>query len=153
MRFKLIPVSLLLCALAAVGLPAMTSHAAADELKLEAQLIWGTNDKKPQNPNLQPVSAELAKRLKESPFKWDTYYLVRKKKFSVNEQEEKSVEMSRQCQIKVKNLGDSQVRLELIGRGKSVGQITQSLPKGHLLVTGGNAADRTAWFVVLQQAD
>lgn len=138
---------------AAMALVAGAARVHADEMKLEAQLIWGTNDGKPHDPKLKPVSPELAKKLKDSPFKWENYYLINTKDFSVGENAEKTVTMSRECDITVKNLGNSQVQLQLVGKGITVGKITQSLPKGQLLVTGGNAANKTAWFVVLRQAD
>ena len=56
-------------------------------------------------------------------------------------------------ELQVKNLGKQQVEVTLIGKGKSTGKITQALPKHELLVTGGNAANATSWFVVLRQKD
>ena len=61
--------------------------------------------------------------------------------------------MSKDCDVSVRNLGNSSVEVTLFGKGQPVGKFTQALPKGELLVTGGNAANFTAWFVVLRQAD
>lgn len=123
------------------------------EMKLEAQLIWGTNDSKSPDPEHKPVAPEVARKLKSVPFKWTNYFEVTRKPFSVAPSGEKKVRLSRECEIKVKNLGKSQIEVHLYGKGELVGKITQSLPKGELLVTGGNAANFTAWFVVLKQVD
>ena len=66
---------------------------------------------------------------------------------------EKKKRMSKDCEIKVRNMGKSVVEVSLIGKGEPVGKVTQALPKGELLVTGGNAENFTAWFVVLKQVD
>lgn len=136
--------------IAALAIAATTVSRAAD-LKLEAQLIWGSNDAKSPNPNFKPVEAEVARKLKGLPFKWSHYYVVNRVQFVVPANGERKERMSRKCEIQVKNLGDSKVEMTLYGEGEPVGRITQALPKGELLVTGGNAANSTAWFVALRQ--
>jgi hypothetical protein len=125
----------------------------AGELKLEAQLIWGANDEKSPDPTHKPVDAEVAKKLKSLPFKWKNYFEVKRQQFVVPQGKTIRVAMSKDCEISVRNLGNSVVELELLGKGQSAGKITQALPKGQLLVTGGNAANLTAWFVVLRQVE
>jgi len=137
----------------ALCLMAGLSRSSAGDLKLEAQLIWGTNDAKSPDPNHKPVDPDVAKKLRTLPFKWANYYEVTRKQFAVPESGVRSETMSKECEIEVKNLGKSVVEFSLVGRGEHVGKITQSLPKGELLVTGGNAPNFTAWFVVLKQAD
>ncbi len=132
---------------------AATSIGRAADLKLEAQLIWGTNDANSPNPQHKPVEPEVARKLKGLPFKWSHYYVVNRVQFTVSENSERKERMSKECEIQVKNLGNSQVELTLYGKSEPVGKITQALPKGELLVTGGNAANSTAWFVALRQAD
>jgi hypothetical protein len=125
----------------------------AGDLKLEAQLIWGANDAKSPDPQHKPVDPEVAKKLKQSPLKWQHYFEVTRKPFVVPPAGVKKVAMSKDCEINVRNLGNASVELSLFGKGRLVGKITQTLPKGELLVTGGNAANFTAWFVVLRQTD
>ena len=125
----------------------------AGDMKLEAQLIWGTNDEKSPNPKHKRVEADVDKKLKKLPFKWKNYFEVTRKQFTVAEGGSQSVELSKDCEIKVRNLGNDSVELTLLGKGKEVGKITQTLPKGELLVTGGNAENFTAWFVVLRQVE
>ena len=141
------------CCAAAVLLWALSARAEPGDLKCEAQLIWGTNEASSPNPKHKPVAPELEEKLKNSPFKWEHYFEVRRERFIVPLAKEKTVPMSKNCEIRVKNLGDSQVELRLFGKGKQVSKITQALPKDQLLITGGNAENSTAWFVVLKQAD
>jgi hypothetical protein len=129
------------------------SRSSAADLRLEAQLIWGTNDAKSPDPNHKPVEPDVAKKLKTLPFRWANYFEVTRKQFRVPESGVRSETMSKECDIRVKNLGKSVVEFSLMGHGEHVGKITQALPMGELLVTGGNAPNLTAWFVVLKQTD
>jgi hypothetical protein len=152
MRLGLICASLFVVAV--LLFPASVACSASDigTLNIESQLVWGTNDPKP-DPKLKPVGPKMSARLANSPFKWDHYYEVNRPIFSVKLNETKRVTMSKNCEIKVTNLGGSQIKLELFGKGQPVNTVTQSLPKGELLVVGGNAENSTAWFVIVRQAD
>lgn len=130
-----------------------TALCAQDELKLEAQLIWGTNEPKSPNPNHKPVEPDVEKKLRSLPFKWSHYFEVNRVKFTVPHGQTNRVAMSKECEVVVKNLGNNIVEVTLFGKGERVGTITQVLPKTELLVTGGNAPNFTAWFVVLRQVD
>jgi len=125
--------------------------AAEGDLKLEAQLVWGTNDQ-PKNESLKAVTPEIAKKLQRLPFKWERYFVMHEKSFSATAKDTTDVEMSKNCKITVKNLGDERIELTIIGKGKSVGKITQSLKNGHTLVTGGNAENFSGWFIVLRES-
>jgi hypothetical protein len=129
------------------------AHAFAGDMKLEAQLIWGTNDEKPSDPNLKPVAPEVERKLKKLPFKWKNYFEVTRKEFVVSKNGSDAVVLSKDCEITVRNPEGDTLEVTLVGKGKTVGKITQSLPKGELLVTGGNAENSTAWFVALRQGD
>lgn len=125
----------------------------AGELKLEAQLIWGTHEEKSPNPRHKPVDAQVARKLKDLPFKWSHYFEVHRKEFTVSRDQPRRVTMSDECEINVRQVENDQIELTLYGKGKRVGRITQKLPKGEMLVLGGNAPNYTAWFVVLQRKD
>ncbi len=152
MRPKFISVCLVILA-AALLVPAHAGFAAPDDsVNIEAQLIWGTNDAKP-DPKYKPVGSKMSERLKHSPFKWDHYYECNRQTFRVKLNEAKKETMSKRCEIQVTYVGDSQIRFELWGNGQLVNTVTQPLPKGELLIIGGDAENNTAWFVILRQAD
>lgn len=135
--------ALLLCA-------AGTKSLAADaDLKLEAQLVIGTNDAKPADSKYKPVDADVAKKLKSLPLKWSNYFVVSSKKFSVPKGEEKQEKLG-DCDVKVKNLGQSQVVITISGKKGTIGTTTGELSKAQLFVTGAN---ETNLFVVLKQVD
>lgn len=125
----------------------------AGELKLEAQLIWGTNDEKSPDPSHKAVDPKVAGKLKKLPFKWQNYFEVKRVRFSVAEDQTQKIELSKECKIKVRYLGKNNVEVQLYGKGELVSKISQSLAKDECIVTGGNAANLTAWFVMLRQVD
>ena len=132
---------------------ALAAGLQAGEMKLEAQLIWGTNDEKSPDPKHKAVDPRVEKKLKKLPFKWQNYFEVNRQKFSVPQGETKKIVLSKDCEIKVRNAGNNTVELQIFGKGECVGKISQALPKDETLVTGGNAANFTSWFVVLHQSD
>ena len=142
-----------LSALALVFGCGLAAAVAAEELKLEATLVWGTNEAQSPDPKHKPVCAEVEKKLNTLPLRWQHYFEVKRQKFVVPDAGTQKVNMSKDCQIVVKNLGKGGVEMNVIGKGESVGRIKQRLPKGEVLVTGGNAANFTGWFIVLQQAE
>jgi len=123
-------------------LAAVTAQAAEGVLKLEAQLVVGSND--PQTKG-RPVSPQIEKKLKRLPLKWGSYFVVSSQQFSVAKDETKQLALGG-SEMVVKNLGGEKVELTLINHGK----ITQSLGKGQTLVT--NVRDENS-FLVLRQAD
>lgn len=129
-------------------LAAGTAHAADKELKLEAQLVIGTND--PHQTNGIPVSVQVAKKLARLPLKWQYYFVVNSQQFSVSKDRAKEVSLSADCQIFVRTFGGEEVQLTLMSNGRNIGKIKQTLPKGHIIVTGVNAANS---IVVLQRVD
>ena|SRR5260221_1610832 len=144
-----------LCFLAAtfLFLAASVSQSLAGDLKLQAQLIWATNDPTSPNPKHKPVEPAVEAKLKSLPFRWTNYYEVNRKEFTVFQDGSTKVPMSDHCEIIVKNLGHSIVEVSLVGKGEHIGKMTRALPKGELLVTGGNAANTTGWFIVLKQVE
>jgi hypothetical protein len=129
-------------------LAGMAAHAADLPLRLEAQLVVGSND--PHQTNGIPVSVQVAKKLGRLPLKWQYYFVVKSQQFTVAKNEYKEISLSEESQFSVKNLGGEKVQFALMGHGVNVGKITQTLPKGHTIVAGGNAGNS---IVVLRQAD
>ena len=120
----------------------VSARAADKDLKLEAQLVLGTNE---AQTNGTPVSPQIEKKLKRLPLKWGSYFVISSQQFSLAKNETNHMVLGGSEMI-VKNLGGERVELTLIDRGK----ITQSLHKGQTLVT--NVKDENS-FVVLRQAD
>jgi hypothetical protein len=155
MRAKLIPATGLLWLATALALLAGGElRTQAAEMKFQAFLLWGTDESKPpEGKDYKPVTADIRQKLKELPIKWTNWFEVNRKDFAVPSGTTKEVPMSEKCQLNVKKLGDSEAEVTLIGKGKEVMKRKQSLPKGEMLVLGGNAPNSTAWLVVLKRIE
>ena len=129
-------------------LAGVTARAADESLKLEAQLVIGTND--PHQTNGVPVTVNVARKLSRLPLKWQYYFVINSQQFTLAKNEYKEVSLSDACQFSVKNIGGEQVQFALMGHGVNVSKIKQSLKKGQTLVVGSNAENS---LIVLRQAD
>lgn len=135
---------IILTGLAAAGV----SESRAADLKLEAQLLWGTDDTKPPpGKNWKPADPAVTKKI---PLKWKNYFEVNRKSFAAKAGEIRKEPMSDKCLIEVKNLDNSNVEVTLFGKGREVMSRKQALPRGEILVLGGNAPNDTAWLVILR---
>jgi hypothetical protein len=134
--------------LAFTAIPAQVS-----DLKLEALLIWGTNDAKSPDPKHKPVDPAVRKKLDDLPLKWAHYFEVKRVEFAIPESGSKKEQLSDKCTIEVKNLGGSKVEVTYFGNGRSEEKRTQFLQKGNLLMYGGNAPGATSWLVILKQVE
>lgn len=126
--------------------------AQAADMKLQAFLLWGTDDSKPpEGKSYQPVNPGIRQKLKSLPLKWTNWYEVKRVDFEVTQGATKEVTLSDKCQVKLSKLGTSEVEVLLIGKGKEVMKRRQALSRGDLLVLGGNSPNATAWLVVLKR--
>ena len=154
MRAKLLSIAIMGWLSAIMAILAAPLEGNGAELKLQTQLIWGTDDSKPpEGKDYKPVEPDIQKKLKELPLKWKHYFEVRRTDFSVTPATLKKVALSEKCELNVLNPSNSTLEVSLIGKGKEVVKRTQSLPKGEILVLGGNAPNATAWLVILKRVD
>jgi hypothetical protein len=131
----------------------LVSVATAADLKLEAQLVWATNEPKSPNPKHKPVEADVRKKLDSLPLKWSHYFEVNRKQFAVAPDRSQWVDLSDKCAVEVKNLNRNKVEVSLFGNGKAVWRGIQSLPRNEILVLGGNAPDDSAWLVTVKRLE
>ncbi len=66
----------LAAAVALLGYPLSPRSAPAD-LNLQAQLVWGTNNEKPDDPKLKDVDPQVKDKLR-GVFKWKNYFEVKR---------------------------------------------------------------------------
>jgi hypothetical protein len=130
-----------------IFLGAVAAAGAAD-LKLEATLVWGTNDDT-GGPDCKPVDAQLAAKL-HGMFKWKNYFEITNKTAALPLNKSRSLTMSDRCTLEVRNLGASRIEVKCIGRGKQVHQGAYTLDPPAWLVLGGDATNNTAWFIGLR---
>ena len=152
MRSRRITSALLICLACAwasvvLGGPGAQRNA----LKLEAHLIWGTSAEKSPNPDHKPVDQEIKDKLKGLPLKWTNYFEVTRRTIEVSPGESNEVQVSPKCKIVVRALNSSTVEVSLFGKGSLVFKQTQALPKGELLILGGQAPNSTSWLVAVKR--
>ena len=123
-------------------------------MKLQAFLLWGTDDAKPpEGKAYKPAQLDTRQMLKDLPLKWTNWFEVNRKDFTVLPGAAQQVALSEKCQLNVNRIIGHEVEVTLIGKGKEVVKRKQSLPKGEMLVLGGNAPNSTAWLVVLKRLE
>ena len=140
-------------AFTAILFAGVLSAATAAERKMEARLVWGTNDEKSPEPSHKPLDADMAKKLHEMPLKWKNYFEVNRRTFLINPQTYTNIVMSKQCSIEMKDKGGNNVTVKLYGQGKPVNRVDKPLPKGDVLTIGGDAKNNSAWFIMVRPVD
>jgi hypothetical protein len=138
--------------LAAIIFAAMPGVATAADRKIEARLIWGTNEEKSPDDKHKRLDDDLAKKLRSMPLKWKNFFEVNRQVFTINTNAYTTVVMSKKCTIEVKDKGDK-VTVKLYGEGKQVNRVDKPLPKGEVLTLGGDAKDNNAWFITVRQVN
>jgi hypothetical protein len=123
--------------------------AAADEVGLQAQLVWATDGTKPAGKELKELDAATRDKLR-GVFRWKEYLEISKKDFKVTAAVLSRVRLSPKCEIEVERFGQETYEVKLFGEGKMVVKKRQSLKPAELLVLAGDDKDDTAWFVVIR---
>jgi hypothetical protein len=122
----------------------------AENIKVEAKLIWGTNDEKSPHPMHKPVEEALAEKLRRV-FKWKNYFLEKQEVVEIASRQTRTVRLSKDCEVEITEMPGTPIQVKLIGKGKVVNKTTKPLVKGELFVLGGDDANQSAWFVVIEQ--
>lgn len=142
----LLPVAALAMAADDKAKTAPQAQAAPDEY--EVRLIWANNEETSPDPTHKKLDSNLTSWLKKS-FRWSSYYEVNKTILAIPSSQKKEAKLSDVCTIKVKNLGDSRLELELWGKGKLVSKTSEKLDKW--IILAGEDKNETAWFVVIRK--
>jgi len=135
-----------LCLLAlAFHLTALAAPAA--DLKLEAKMIWGANNR-PDTVKYITVDPALAATLRRN-FKWTNYYEITNVAAVIPLHQTRLLRLSDRCTVSIQNLGPSLVAVDCLNQGKPISRGTNALP---CIYTGTNLDD-TAWFIRLRSLD
>lgn len=120
-------------------------------VKLELQLIWGTDADTSPDPTHKLIEADLASKFKHSPYKWKNYFQVKRRTITVPPETLQKLEMSKDCTLEIRNVGDNRMEVKLFGKDKEkfVSKHTEPLTN-YPLIIGGNAGNDTAWFIVIK---
>lgn len=123
--------------------------AAAADIKLEIQLIWGTNEEASSDASHTPVESVVAKKL--SMFKWKNYFRVSRQEVVVPSRSSKRIALSKKCEIEIKELEGPRIEVNVYGQGKHVKKITENISKQNSLTIAGDDKNDCAWFIVIKE--
>ena len=140
------------CFLALLLLAGTTVETLAANLKLEAKLIWGTDDDKSPNPDHKEVDPATREKLRKV-FKWKNYFVVNRVVKEVPSRSSNQFKLSPECTIEIKELEGPKVEVKLIGKGKEVHKTTLTIEKGQSVVYSGDDKNQSAWFVIITELD
>ncbi len=124
----------------------------AANVKVEAKLIWATDEAKSPDPKHVPVDEPTAGRLRKA-FKWKNYFVVNKVVKDIPSRGSVPFELSKKCTVEIKELEGPRVEVTLIGEGKPVNKAVKSLNKGEWFVFSGDDKNQNAWFVIVTELD
>jgi hypothetical protein len=132
--------------------PLAVQSSPAGEMQFQVHLVWATDDPKPpEGKDYKPLEPEIRKQIKA--LKWKNYFEVRRIDFSVAPATSRKVSISDKCSVEIKDLGNSNLEVVLIGKGKEVARVKQILRKGEILVPAGDAPNETAWLAILKRVE
>lgn len=138
------------CFLALLLLAASAPQTFAANLKLEAKLIWGSDDEKSPNPDHKQVDSATKEKLRKV-FKWQNYFVVNRSVKEVPSRGSNKFELSKECTIEIKELEGPKIEVKLIGKGKEVHKTTLTINKGESVVYSGDDKNQSAWFVIITE--
>ena len=139
------------------------SEGTAADCKLKVQMIWGTDEAKPEDKNLKELDPKLADKLRRV-FKWKNYFEVTNQNLTLPPQMSKTISMSPECKLELKRVeGEAKKNEEVIivkqyGEGKL--RTTNKIPikllqQGEYSILAGDVKEKQddAWFVVLSRGN
>jgi hypothetical protein len=122
-------------------------HAA--NLKMEAKLIWGSNE---PSKDHKPVDAAIAEKL-QACFKWKHYYVMNTVVAEIPSRETRKLKMSEPCTVEITELEGPKIEVKVVGKGVPVSKTVKQIVKGEFITIGGDAENKSAWFIVLTQLE
>lgn len=128
---------------------ALATPVSAANLKMEAKLVWGSNEPSTKH---KPVDGPTAEKL-QACFKWKYYYTINNVVADIPSREERKLKMSDKCTVKIRELEGPKIEVTLIGNGTPVSKAVKQIAKGELITIGGDAENKSAWFICLTQLE
>lgn len=131
-------------------------RASAGELKLQSQLVWGTDGAKPDGKDLVELDARLKEKLKA--LRWKNYWVIKSEETRVAGKEPKKAMLGK-CAVELSDMGNGHLEVKLFSVGTDkkltlVRKVTEPIKKletGGTLIIGGDSKDTwdDAWMVII----
>lgn len=129
----------------------------AGDLNVRAQLVWGTDQKKPKGSEYIALDTKSREKLRQ--FKWQNYWVVNQAVSQIGTRKPALVNLSEKCAIDLRDLGNglAEIRLYELKAGsepklvKPVQHSLEALKKGEYCILAGDdkAVWDDAWFVIV----
>ena len=143
-----------LAVVAATALAALP--VSAGEFKVRAQLAWGTDDMKPNDPALRELDPKIREKFRH--LRWKNYFVVKSETVGVPQKDPKKVQLSEKCLIDVREK-DSMVEVRIYSAKagaapslvKTDSIAVQKLKDGHVFAFAGDTKEKwdDAWLVIV----
>lgn len=124
----------------------------AANLRIEAKLVWATDEAKSPDPKHKPMDASACESLRKT-FKWKNYFEVNRVVKEVPARSSNKFELSKRCTIEIKELEGPKIEVKLIGEGKELHKTTLTISKGKSVVYSGDDKNQNAWFVIITELE
>lgn len=139
------------------AMAAFASPAFAAEFKVKAQLAWGTDDMKPNDPSLRELEPKLREKFRH--LRWKNYFVVKAETASAPQKGAKKVSLSDKCVIDVRDKGDGAVEIRIYNVRPGTEPVLvktdavsiQKLKDGHVFAFAGDTKEKwdDAWLVIV----
>ena len=131
----------------------------AADVPYRVQLVWGTDEARPEGKELKPLDPAMAARLRQLRFK---NYFVTKTEFATpDSKEHRRVTLSDRCAVDLKEVegGKLEVRMLSLKPGSEPKQVAsravglEALKKGEMMIYAGDSKDRwdDCWLVIVDE--
>jgi hypothetical protein len=120
----------------------------AGDMKVKLTLFWGTDEEKPNDPNLKPADPHIVSNFHEA-YKWKHYFEVTNTIVMLSQHATNRIRLSPKCELEVANLGSMGLASKFYGENKLIYEGKSKVETGKHWGFGGNDKNKTAWFVIL----
>jgi hypothetical protein len=136
-----------LCVLAFSGIAA-----GGPDSEIEVRLIWAVKEPPAAGLKLNPVSdKEVLKHLQELPLRWSYFYEMTRTNITGVVGQNHEAALSAECIVGAKRVDANHFEISMTGKGTPVLKMIQYLPKGDILVIGGDVPNTNAWLITLKR--
>ena len=130
---------------------------AAADATYRIQLVWGTDEARPEGKDLKPLDPAISSRLRQLRFK--NYFVTKTETTPADTKEHRRVTLSERCAVDLKEVGGGklEVRMFSLKSGSEPKQVAgrtigiDQLRKGEMMIYAGDSKDRweDCWLVIV----
>jgi hypothetical protein len=123
--------------------------AGAPTLTFYIQLVRGSDQDAPPEPQAQLIGDKLGQRL-HGVFKWKNYWEIKREAVALKTGEKARKQMSPQHDVEIALTGPQEMTVSMYSNGKLTRKRKQSVETG-FYIAGGDKDDTQSWFIVVRR--